>query len=460
MFDSLSDRLQGVFDKLRGKGKLTEADVDAALREVRLALLEADVNFKVVKNLQASIREKAVGSEVMESLTPAQHVVKIVHDELVELLGGGQSKLQFAGAPPTVIMLVGLQGSGKTTHAAKLALHLRKQGKRPLLVAADIYRPAAIDQLMQLGKQLDVPVYSDPPGTKPPDICAHAVKRARENANDVVILDTAGRLQINEELMQELEHIKSKVTVHEILFVADAMTGQEAVNVAEEFHSHVPLTGLILTKMDGDARGGAALSIRAVTGVPIKFVGTGEKADALEVFYPDRVASRILGMGDVLSLIERTQEHLDQDKAVALEKKLRTASFGLDDFLDQLQQIKKMGSLSQIMDMIPGMGAMARKMGPAQVDDSQLKRVEAIIYSMTPTERRNPKLLDGSRKKRIAKGSGTTPHDINQLLNQFAQMQAMMKQFTKQRIPKHMRKMMGQGGGFPGGMLPPGLPGL
>jgi signal recognition particle subunit SRP54 len=451
MFEALQDRLEAAFNTLRGKGKLTEADVDAALREVRLALLEADVNFKVVKDLQARIREKAIGEQVMQSLTPAQHVVKIVHDELVELLGGGQSKLQFAGAPPTVVMLVGLQGSGKTTSAAKLALHLRKQGRRPMLVAADVYRPAAIHQLVQLGKQLTVPVYTEP-GAKPPDICANAIKKAREDAHDVVILDTAGRLQINEELMAELEAIKARVPVTEMLFVADAMTGQEAVNVAQEFHAHVPLTGLILTKMDGDARGGAALSIRAVTGVPVKFVGAGEKADALEPFYPDRIAQRILGMGDVLSLIEKTQENLDQAKAAELEKKMRTATFGLDDFLDQIQQIKKMGPLTQIMEMIPGLGRMARNLGPGQLDESQLKRVEAIIYSMTPGERRNPKILDGSRKRRIARGSGTTPHDINQLINQFTQMQALMKQFTKGRMPKHLRRLMAQGGG--------GLPGF
>jgi signal recognition particle subunit SRP54 len=451
MFEALQDRLEAAFNTLRGKGKLTEADVDAALREVRLALLEADVNFKVVKDLQARIREKAIGEQVMQSLTPAQHVVKIVHDELVELLGGGQSKLQFAGAPPTVVMLVGLQGSGKTTSAAKLALHLRKQGRRPMLVAADVYRPAAIHQLVQLGKQLTVPVYTEP-GAKPPDICANAIKKAREDAHDVVILDTAGRLQINEELMAELEAIKARVPVTEMLFVADAMTGQEAVNVAQEFHAHVPLTGLILTKMDGDARGGAALSIRAVTGVPVKFVGAGEKADALEPFYPDRIAQRILGMGDVLSLIEKTQENLDQAKAAELEKKMRTATFGLDDFLDQIQQIKKMGPLTQIMEMIPGLGRMARNLGPDQLDESQLKRVEAIIYSMTPGERRNPKILDGSRKRRIARGSGTTPHDINQLINQFTQMQALMKQFTKGRMPKHLRRLMAQGGG--------GLPGF
>ena len=449
MFEALSDRLEGVFDKLRSRGKLTEADVDTALREVRLALLEADVNFKVVKDVQARIREKTIGENVMESLTPVQHVVKIVNDELVELLGGGQSKLQFAGSPPTVIMLVGLQGSGKTTSAAKLALYLRKQGRRPLLVAADVYRPAAIEQLAQLGRQLNIPVYSETPGARPPDICANAVKKAREDANDVAILDTAGRLQINEELMRELEQITARVPVTETLFVADAMTGQEAVNVAREFHSHVPLTGLVLTKMDGDARGGAALSIRAVTGVAVKFVGTGEKTDALEPFYPDRIASRILGMGDVLSLIERTRENLDQRKAAELEKKMRTATFGLDDFLDQIQQIKKMGPLSQILEMIPGMSGMTRKLAPGQLDDSQLKKVEAIIYSMTPAERRNPRLLDGSRKRRVARGSGTTAHDINQLLTQFGQMQAMMKQFTKGRMPKHMRRMMGRGGGFP-----------
>jgi len=447
MFEALQDRLDGVFTKLRGKGKLTQEDVDAALREVRMALLEADVNFKVVKDLQNRIREKAVGERVMESLTPAQHVVKIVHDELVELLGGGQARLETAGAPPTVVMLVGLQGSGKTTSAAKLALHLRKQGRRPLLAAADVYRPAAIEQLLQLGKQLNIPVYSHP-GAKPPDICANAVKKAREDADDVVILDTAGRLQINQELMRELEDIKARVPVTETLFVADAMTGQEAVNVAQEFHSHVPLTGLILTKMDGDARGGAALSIRAVTGVPVKFVGVGEKADALEAFHPDRIAQRILGMGDVLSLIEKSQENLDQTKAAELEKKMRTASFGLDDFLDQIQQIKRMGPLAQVMEMIPGMGKLARNLAPGQLDESQLKRVEAIIYSMTLAERHNPKLLDGSRKRRVARGSGTTPHDINQLLTQFGQMQALMKQFTKGRVPKHVRRMMAQGGPF------------
>jgi signal recognition particle subunit SRP54 len=446
MFDALQDRLEGVFAKLRGKGKLTEADVDAALREVRMALLEADVNFKVVKDVQNRIREKTIGENVMDSLTPAQHVVKIVHDELVDLLGGGQARLETAGSPPTIVMLVGLQGSGKTTSAAKLALHLRKQGRRPLMVAADVYRPAAIDQIVQLGKQLGVPVYSEP-GAKPPDICANAVRKAKQDAEDVVILDTAGRLQINDELMRELENIKARVPVTETLFVADAMTGQEAVNVAQEFHAHVPLTGLILTKMDGDARGGAALSIRAVTGVPVKFVGIGEKADALEAFHPDRIAQRILGMGDVLSLIEKTQENLDQAKALELQKKMRTATFGLDDFLEQLQQIRKMGPLSQIMEMIPGMGAMARKLGPAQLDESQLKRVEAIIYSMTLAERRNPKLLDGSRKRRVARGSGTTPHDINQLLTQFGQMQALMKQFTKGRVPKHLRRMMAQQGG-------------
>ncbi|HEU0168858.1 MAG TPA: signal recognition particle protein [Chloroflexota bacterium] len=451
MFEALSDRLEGVFGRLRGKGKLTEADVDTALREVRLALLEADVNFKVVKDLQGRIREKTIGENVMESLTPAQHVVKIVHDELVDLLGGAQQHLITAGAPPTVILLVGLQGSGKTTHAAKLALFLRKQGRRPLLVACDVYRPAAVDQLMQLGKQLNIPVYQEGTHAKPPDIAAHAVQKAKEDANDVVLLDTAGRLQINDELMRELEQIKARVPVTETLFVADAMTGQEAVNVAQEFHAHTPLTGLILTKMDGDARGGAALSIRAVTGVPVKFVCFGEKPDALEPFHPDRIAQRILGMGDVLSLIEKAQENLDEAKAADLEKKMRTATFGLDDFLDQIQQIKKMGPLTQVMEMIPGMRGLTKNLPANAMDDRQLKKIEAIIYSMTPHERRNPKLLDGSRKKRIARGSGTTPTDINQLLNQFTQMQAMMKQFTQGRMPKHLRRMMAKsgGGGFP-----------
>jgi len=431
MFENLSDKLQGVFNKLSRRGVITEADVDAALREVRLALLEADVNYKVVKEFIARVRERAIGVEVTRSLTPAQQVIKIVNEELIHLLGA-PAKLDLSGQPPHVIMLVGLQGSGKTTTAAKLALQLRKAGQRPMLVAADTRRPAAITQLQVLGRQLDIPVHSEAQQVPPPKICAHAVQRAKESAYSVVILDTAGRLHIDDELMGELERVKAETRPREVLLVADAMTGQDAVRVAEEFHKRVGLTGLILTKVDGDARGGAALSMRAVTGVPIKYLGVGEKADALEPFQPDRLASRILGMGDVLTLIEKAEMAFDREEALRMEKKLRTATFDLEDFLRQLQQVKKMGPLSQILEMIPGMGGLVKEI-PVEVTDQQLKRIEAIINSMTREERRRPEIMNASRKRRVARGSGTTVQEINQLLSQFRQVQRMMKQLSSGR---------------------------
>jgi len=428
MFENLSEKLQATFEKLARKGRLSEGDVDAGLRDVRLALLEADVNYRVVKELIAAIRERAIGSEVTRSLTPAQQVIKIVNEELVGVLGQA-AKLNLAGQAPHVIMLVGLQGSGKTTMAAKLALALRRDGHKPLLVAADPYRPAAITQLEVLGKQLDVPVYAEDIRVKPADVCAHALQRAANGAFSLVILDTAGRLQIDDDMMAELAEIKERVTPAEILLVADAMTGQEAVRVAEGFPSRLGLTGLILTKVDGDARGGAAISIRKVTGVPIKYLGVGEKVDALEPFYPDRLASRILGMGDMLSLIEKAEKAFDQEQALKMEQKLRTASFDLEDFRTQLREIKKMGPLNQLLEMIPGLGQASRQL-PADMTEKQMKRVEAIINSMTVEERRDPRVLNGSRKRRIALGSGTSVQDVNQLLNQFRDMQRMMRQFS------------------------------
>lgn len=438
MFDSLTDRLQHAFSNLRGKGKLSEKDVDEALRQVRLALLEADVNFKVVKQFVASVRERAIGIEVLESLSAAQQVVKIVHEELLQVLGE-PAKLNLTGQP-VIIMLVGLQGSGKTTTAAKLALWLRKQGHRPLLVAADVRRPAAIQQLVMLGKQLDIPVYSEATAD-PPAICVNSIKRARELASSVVILDTAGRLHIDADLMQEVADVRKRVSPAEVLLVADAMTGQDAVRVADEFNKQVGITGLVLTKLDGDARGGAALSMRSVTGVPIKFTGVGEKTDALEPFYPDRLASRILGMGDVLTLIEKAQEVVDKKQVEELQKKLKKASFNLEDFLQQLQQVKKMGSLSQLVDMLPGMGNLKKQLPAEMLDDSQLKRIEAIIRSMTPGERHNPDIIDGSRRRRIARGSGTSPHEVNQLLNQFRQSQKMMKMVASGKGPRNLLGM-------------------
>lgn len=432
MFEALTERLAQVFRALGGKGRLSEKDVDEGLRQVRLALLEADVNLQVVKGFTARVRERALGKDVLESLTPAQHIVKIVHEELMAILGGGQSRLQVAPHPPTIVLLAGLQGSGKTTTSAKLALHLRRSGGRPLLVAADPYRPAAVEQLAVLGKQLDIPVYRDVENANPRAICIRALKQAGEIAATWMIVDTAGRLHIDEAMMQELREIQAELKPTEALLVVDAMTGQDAVRVAEEFHKAMGITGLILTKMDGDARGGAALSIRSVTGVPIKFMGTGEKLDAMEPFYPDRLASRILGMGDMLTLIEKAEKAVDEKKARELEKKLRTATFDLEDFLDQLQQIKKMGSLSQLMEMVPGLSSLTRKM-PGGLEEKQFKKVEAIIRSMTPEERRNYQIIDGSRRRRIAQGSGTTPQDINQLLNQFTQIQKLMKDMQRKR---------------------------
>lgn len=426
MFESLTDKLQSVFDKLSSQGRLSESDVNAAVREVRLALLEADVNYKVVKDFVDRIKERAVGVEVMDSLTPAQQVVKIVNEEMITLLGK-PAALNLSGATPHVIMLIGLQGAGKTTMAGKLALHLRKAGQRPMLVAADIYRPAAIQQLEILGKQLEIPVYSE--GTEIPasTITKNALRVAREKAYNVVILDTAGRLQIDDNMMRELEQVRMVTRPSEVLLVVDAMTGQEAVHVAEGFNQRVPITGLIMTKIDGDARGGAALSIRQVTGVPIKFLGTSEKMDGLEVFHPDRLANRILGMGDVLTLIERAQANISEEDAQAMEQKLLEGGFNLEDFRDQLRQIKKLGSITDLLGMIPGMGKMTKDIDPAMAEGN-LKRIEAIINSMTAQERRFPNVLNASRRKRIANGSGTTVQDVNQLVKQFRDMQKMMKQ--------------------------------
>jgi len=433
VFEGLADKLQQTFKKLRGRGKLSESDVNDALREVRMALLEADVNFKVVKDFVAKVRERAVGHEVLDSLTPAQQVIKIVNDELTALMGGTQSRIAISPKPPTVIMLVGLQGAGKTTTAGKLALHLKKQNKRPLLVAADVYRPAAITQLQVLGEKLDIPVFAPGDQEKPVAIARKAVEHALAYANDIVIIDTAGRLHINAELMDELKAIKQTVRPHEILLVVDAMTGQDAVTVAESFNSDLGLDGVILTKLDGDARGGAALSVKAVTGCPIKFAGMGEKLEALEPFHPDRMASRILGMGDVLSLIEKAEAAIDIEKAQALEKKLRKEEFTFDDFLDQLQQVRKLGSIDQILGMIPGMGGLTKKLQGAEFDENQLKQVEAIIRSMTKKERRNPDIINGSRRRRIAAGSGTRVQDVNRLLKQFAEARKLMKQFQQAR---------------------------
>jgi signal recognition particle subunit SRP54 len=436
MFDSLTEKLQTVFSQLARKGKLTEADVDAAMRELRLALLEADVNYGVVKDLTARVRERAVGAEVMRSLTPAQMVVKILYEELMVTLGG-PAPLDLGSGSPPVILLAGLQGSGKTTTAAKLALHLRQKGRRPLLAALDTRRPAAIDQLVALGHQLQIPVYSEGTEPPPPAIAARAVDAARRGAHNVVILDTSGRLQVDEPLMDEIAEIARRTRPSETLLVADAMTGQEAVNVARAFHERLQLTGLILTKVDGDARGGAALSIRAVTGVPIKFLGVGEKTNALDPFQPERLASRILGMGDVLTLIERAEATMDQAEAARMEQKVVTGKLDLEDFLKQLQQLRRMGPLSELIGMIPGLGALKRQL-PEEIDERQVKRVQAIIQSMTPAERHRPKILDASRKRRIAAGSGTTVQEVNQLLRQFQQAQDLMKQLARGRTPSRL----------------------
>jgi signal recognition particle subunit SRP54 len=441
MFETLSDRLNETFGRLGRKGRLTEKDVDDAMREVRRALLEADVNFKVVKDFVATVRERSLGQDVMRSLTPAQTAIGIVNEELIEVLGKEQVPLNTPSRLPQIILLVGLNGAGKTTHAAKLALHFRKQGMNPLMVAADVYRPAAINQLQSLGKQANLMVYDEGTRANPVDIARNALRFAEDRGHNPVIIDTAGRLQIDEPLMQELVNIRDTVNPAEILLVADAMTGQEAVGVAQTFNDRLGVTGLVLTKMDGDARGGAALSIRAVTGVPIKFIGTGEKLDALEPFHPDRLAGRILGMGDVLSLIERAQEQTDEKDAERLQSRMMKGQFDLEDFLDQLQKIKKMGPLSQLMDMIPGLGQQMRQ-AKAQISDDDYKHVEAMIRGMTPWERRHPDRIDHARRRRIAKGSGVQRQDVNRLLSQFKDMQKMMGQFSqmakKGKMPRNM----------------------
>lgn len=443
MFEVLSEKLGNVFRLLGNRGKLTEKDIDEALRQVRLALLEADVNFKVVKDFTGRVRERSVGSEVMESLTPAQQMIKIVNEELIATLGEEEpSQLAVSAHPPSVVMMVGLQGSGKTTTAAKLAYHLKHSGQTPLLVAADNRRPAAIEQLVTLGKQLEVEVYREDPRVSSQEISSHALSRAKKMGATHVVIDTAGRLHIDAEMMAELVRVKQAVKPDEVILVVDAMTGQDAVRVAEEFHDKVAVTGLILTKMDGDARGGAALSIRWVSGVPIKFIGIGEKVDAFELFHPDRLASRILGMGDVLTFIEKAEKTLDEEKALELQKKVKSATFDLQDFLEQLKAIKKMGPIAQLADMLPGMSKLASRL-PDGAQEEQLKKVEAIVLSMTPEERQNPGIIGGSRRRRIANGSGTRTSDVNQLLGQFQQMQKLMKMSAKGKIPKNMMSMFG-----------------
>lgn len=441
MFASLSEKLSEAFKKFRNKGKLTEADVRTGMREVKMALLEADVNFKVVKEFTKKVTERAVGTEVLESLLPAQQIVKIVNEELTELMGGSQSKLTIASNPPTVIMMVGLQGAGKTTHAAKLAAMYKKQGKRPLLVACDIYRPAAIKQLQILGEQIGVPVYSEGIDVSPVTIAKNGLAYVKKNFCDMVFIDTAGRLHIDEALMGELQSIKAETSPTEILLTVDSMIGQDAVNVAEKFNEMLDITGVILTKLDGDTRGGAALSVRYVTGKPIKFIGVGEKIDAIEPFYPDRMASRILGMGDVLTLIDKAQAAYDEKQAEELERKIREQSFTLDDYLDQFAQIKNMGSMEQLLGMMPGVNASALK--DAKIDEKAVARTEAIIKSMTPRERAKPDILNYSRRKRIAEGSGTSIEDVNRLLKQFEQTKKLMKQFSSAGKFKGGRKKKG-----------------
>ncbi|MBQ5857532.1 MAG: signal recognition particle protein [Peptococcaceae bacterium] len=427
-FDGLGDKLQDIFKRMKGQGKITEKDLKAVMREVKVALLEADVNYKVVKQFIDKVISRAVGEEVMESLTPGQQVVKIVHDELTELLGGKQSKLTIAPKPPTVIMMVGLQGSGKTTTSGKLGKLLKKQGKRPLLTACDVYRPAAIKQLQVLGEQLDIPVFTLGDKISPVDIAKGAIEHAKTKGNDVVILDTAGRLHIDEVLMEELKNVKAVANPTEILLVVDSMVGQDAVNVADSFNELLDITGVVLTKLDGDTRGGAALSIKSITGKPIKFAGMGEKLDALEPFHPDRMASRILGMGDVLTLIEKAQENIDQQKAEEMQKKMLKAEFTLEDYLEQMDQIKNMGSITNMLEMMPGMSK--NKLKDIQVSDRDLAQTKAIILSMTPAERRNPKIINGSRRKRIAAGSGMKVQDVNRLIKQYEQSQMLLKQFS------------------------------
>ena len=451
-FESLSEKLNAAFKKLRGKGRLSPADVKDAMREVRMALLEADVSYKVVKDFVKNVTEKATGADVLEALSPAQMIVKIVNQELCELMGGQNQKLNISSKLPSVVMLVGLQGAGKTTNGAKLAGYMKKQGKRPLLAACDIYRPAAIKQLETVGAQLDVPVFQMGQ-TNPVDIAKAAIEHAKKHGNDIVFLDTAGRLHIDAELMDELKNIKAAVEPAEILLVVDAMTGQDAVNAANAFDEALGITGVMLSKLDGDARGGAALSIRAATGKPIKFIGTGEKLDMIEPFHPDRMASRILGMGDMLTLIEKAEQSFDQKKALEAAERLKSNRFTLSDYLDQMAQLKNMGDLQDLAGMIPGLDAKALK--GAKMDDKMLAHQEAIILSMTQAERDNPSMLNSSRKKRIAAGSGTSVVDVNRLIKQFDAMQQMMKQFSGKNMKK-LQKKMGKGGGFPG---MPGMPG-
>lgn len=443
MFDALTDKLTAVFGRLTSRGRLTEKDVDEALREVRVALLEADVNFRVARELVGRIRERALDTEVLQSLSPGQQVVTFVYEELVAILGEGHHGLQASSQAPSVALMVGLQGSGKTTTAAKLSMYLRRHGHRSLLVAADLRRPAAIQQLAALGRQLDVPVYQEDPLTSTAEeVASHGLEHARNLGVTWVIIDTSGRLHIDEDLMEELERVKAATSPSESLLVVDAMTGQDAVNAAVEFHQRIGITGHVLSKLDGDARGGAALSIAHVTEIPIKFVGTGERSDALEPFHPDRMASRIIGMGDVATLVEKAQAEITEERAKELEKKMRRATFDLEDFLQQLQQLRRMGPLSGIMEMIPGFSSLSKRLPTDAMDDSRLKRVEAIVFSMTPQERRNPDMLNGSRKRRIAKGSGTEPKDVNQLLNQFKQTQKLMKQMASGRAPRGLSGLL------------------
>jgi signal recognition particle subunit SRP54 len=440
MFETLSEKLQRVFKNLRGEGRLSEQHIEEALKEIRIALLEADVNFKVVKQFTETVRAKALGQEVLQSLSPGQQVVKIVRDELVEILGGENVRVNFASQPPTVIMLIGLQGSGKTTSSGKLAKWLVKNGHRPMLVSVDVYRPAARDQLKVIAKDINVKLWEGNPGEKPLELCQGALREARNTAHDVLIIDTAGRLHIDEALMKELTQIKETIRPNEILFVADAMLGQDAVKSAHQFHEQLGFNGFILTKMDGDARGGAALSIKQVTGQPVKFVGTGEKYDALELFHPDRLVSRIMGMGDIMSLIEKAEEIVDKKKAAELQEKMFSDGFTLEDFRDQLKQVRKIGSLEQILSMLPSVGPF-KDMSKVKVDENELARVEAIINSMTPKERRNDKIINGSRRKRIAKGSGTSVQQVNQLLKQYAQTRKMMKGMKNSFFGKRFRGM-------------------
>ncbi|CEN76583.1 signal recognition particle protein [[Clostridium] sordellii] len=444
IFEGLADKLQGALGKLKSKGKLTEKDVKEAMREVKLALLEADVNFKVVKDFVKKVQERAVGQEVMESLTPAQYVIKIVNEELTSLMGDVQSKIMISPKPPTVIMMVGLQGAGKTTTSGKLGGYFKKQGKKPLLVACDIYRPAAIKQLQVVGEKLDIPVFSMGDKESPVNIAKAGYNHALKNNNDLVIIDTAGRLHIDETLMDELKNIKSEIKPHEILLVVDSMTGQDAVNVAESFNEALGVDGVVLTKLDGDTRGGAALSIRAVTQKPIKFIGMGEKLDDLEPFHPDRMASRILGMGDILSLIEKAQENIDLEKAKELESKIKKQELDFEDFLEQMEQIQKMGPLNKVLEMIPGMGQVKDQLGDIDMNNKEIVKTKAIVQSMTIEERRNPSILNASRKKRIARGSGTSVQDVNRLIKQFGEMKKMMKMFTG------TQKSMKKRGGFAG----------